>query len=136
MEFKIDGLAEFQEKVKLVEKKAPDRILKELDKQGRKLKKAAVANTPVGKGTKRKISKSYKLLKTERVGSGFEKGITNKSPHYHLVERGHNIVRKKGQPPVGYVPGKFFFEKTIQEMEQPMNRDLRAWLDELYKELK
>ena len=35
-DFKIEGLEEFQEKLKTIEKKAPDRILDKLDDEGKK----------------------------------------------------------------------------------------------------
>ena len=48
-EFKLEGLQEFQEKLKLIGKKAPDRILDKLDESGKKLRKKVRENTPKGK---------------------------------------------------------------------------------------
>ena len=44
--FKIEGLEEFKEKIKLIEKKAPDRILNKLDKEGNYLRRSMRKNTP------------------------------------------------------------------------------------------
>ena len=84
--FKVEGLEEFQEKLKTIEKKAPDRILVRLDKEGNKLRKAMRANTPVG--ATGKLQKGYRLEATKKVAGGYEKGLYNRAPHHHLVNNG------------------------------------------------
>lgn len=130
-DFRIKGLEEFQEKLKLVEKKAPDRILDKLDEEGKKLRIAARNNTPKVTGN---LRKGYKLLPVEKIQGGYQKGLTNTSPHFHLVERGHRKVSQNGKE-IGFVPGKFYLEKTVKQEEEPMMDELENWLDELFKEL-
>lgn len=41
--------------------------------------------------------------------------IYSKAPHFHLVERGHIKLNRKGKP-VGFVQGKFFKEKLLMKI--------------------
>lgn len=129
----IKGLDEFQKKIQTVERRAPDRILKELDKQGNYLRRKARPNTP--KGRTGNLRKGYRLTQTEKVGKGYEKGFFNKAPHHHLVNNGHRKVSRSGKL-LGWTPGVFYIEKTIAEEKPVIMSDLQGWLDELYKELK
>lgn len=130
-EFKLEGLDEFQEKLRLIEKRAPDRILYKLDDAGKELRKQARANTPKITGN---LRKGYKLLPVEKIAGGYQKGMTNKAPHFHLVEKGHRKVTPGGRE-IGWTPGKFYLEQTVKEMEEPITEDLREWMDELFQEL-
>ncbi len=129
--FKLEGVEEFREKLRLIEKKAPDRILNKLDDEGKKLRKQARANTPKITGN---LRKGYKLLPVEKVVDGYQKGMTNKAPHFHLVEKGHRKVTPGGRV-IGWTPGKFYLEKTVKEMDEPIAESLKNWLDELFQEL-
>mgnify|MGYP001002058484 FL=1 len=130
---KIEGVEEFQEKLKLIEKKAPDRILDKLDEEGKKLRKQAMNNTKKGKTGN--LRKGYKLLPVEKIKGGYQKGMTNTAPHFHLVEKGHRKVSKSGKE-LGWTEGKFYLDRTVKEMEEPITEDLKDWLDELFQELK
>ena len=131
-DFKIEGLEEFQEKLKTIEKKAPDRILNKLDEEGKKLRVAARDNTPKVTG---KLRKGYKLLPVEKIQGGYQKGMTNTAPHFHLVEKGHRKVSPSGKE-LGWTEGLFMLEKTVKEQEEPIIEELQKWLDELFNELK
>lgn len=131
-DFKVEGLEEFQEKLKLIEKKAPDRILDKLDEEGKKLRVAARDNTPKVTG---KLRKGYKLLPVEKIQGGYQKGLYNNYPTFHLVEKGHRKVSKSGKE-LGWTEGKFMLEKTVKEQEEPIMEELQEWLDELFNELK
>lgn len=131
-DFKIEGLEEFQEKLKTIEKKAPDRILDKLDEEGKKLRVAARDNTPKMTG---RLRKGYKLLPVEKIQGGYQKGMTNTAPHFHLVEKGHRKVSKSGKE-LGWAEGLFMLEKTVKEQEEPIMEELQEWLDELFNELK
>ena len=129
--FKLEGIQEFQEKLRLIERKAPDRILAKLDEEGKKLRKQARGNTPKKTGN---VRKGYKLLPVEKIQSGYQKGMTNTAPHFHLVEKGHRKVTPGGKE-IGFTPGKFYLERTVKELEPEVNTELENWLDELFKEL-
>mgnify|MGYP001003478784 CR=1 FL=1 len=130
---KIEGVEEFQEKLKTVEEKAPDRILDKLDEEGKKLRKQAMNNTKKGKTGN--LRKGYKLLPVEKIKGGYQKGMTNTASHFHLVEKGHRKVSKSGKE-LGWTEGKFYLDRTVKEMEEPITEDLKDWLDELFQELK
>ena len=131
-DFKIEGLEEFQEKLKTIEKKAPDRIIDKLDDEGKKLRKEARANTPRVTG---KLRKGYKLLPVEKIQGGYQKGLYNNYPTFHLVEKGHRKVSPSGKE-LGWTDGLFMLEKTVKEQEEPIMGELQKWLDELFNELK
>ncbi len=129
--FRLEGAEEFQKKLKTIEKKAPDRIIDKLDEEGKKLIKQARTNTPKKTG---KLRKGYKLLPVEKIQGGYQKGLTNTAPHFHLVEKGHRKVSKSGKE-LGWTEGKFYLERTVKEMEEPITQELENWLDELFREL-
>ncbi len=131
-EFKIEGVEEFEKKLKTIEKKAPDRILDKLDEVGKKLRVAARDNTPKVTG---KLRKGYKLTQVEKVQGGYQKGLYNNYPTFHLVEKGHRKVSKSGKE-LGWTEGLFMLEKTVKEQEEPIMEELQEWLDELFNELK
>lgn len=130
-DFEIEGLEEFLEKLKRVEKKAPDRILDQLDDMGKNLRKEVRASMPKETGN---LRKGVTALPVEKIKGGWQKGITNKSPHYHLVERGHRKVSRSGQE-LGWTEGNFYLEKTIMALEGAMTQELKQWLDDLFQEL-
>lgn len=132
-EFEVKGLEEFREKLQTVEKKAPDRILNELDRQGNYFRRQARKNTPVGKTGN--LQKGYRLEQVEKVGNGYQKGIYNKAPHHHLVNNGHKKVSQSGKV-LGWTPGLFYIEKTVAQEENFIYSELQRWLNELYSELK
>lgn len=132
VDFEVHGLEEFREKLRLIEKKAPDRILRELDKQGNKLRKEVRKNTPSKTGG---LRGGWQLAKVEKVAGGYQKGMYNKKPHFHLVEDGHRKVTPGGRE-IGWTPGVFMLEKTMKQQDPVITKELRAWLDELFKELK
>lgn len=131
-EFKLEGAAEFQEKLKLIEKKAPDRILDKLDEAGKELRKQARVNTKKVTG---KLRKGYKLLPVEKIQGGYQKGLYNNYPTFHLVEKGHRKVSPSGKE-LGWTEGKFYLERTVKELEESIMEELQEWLDELFQELK
>lgn len=131
-QFEIKGLEEYQEKLKTVRKKAPDRILKELDNKGNQLRRKARANTPKVSG---KLRGGYQLTKAERRGLGYQKGMYNSAPHHHLVNNGHRKVTPGGRV-VGWTEGLFYIERTVAEQEPIIMSQLQSWLNVLYAELK
>lgn len=132
-DFDIKGLDEFQQKLKTVEKKAPDRILKEMDRQGNSLRRAMRGNTPRGKTGN--LIKGYKTNPVKKTRGGYSKGLYNKAPHHHLVNNGHRKVSPSGKV-LGWTPGLFYVEKTVSEQGGIIFSELQQWLAELYSELK
>ncbi|MDI9412788.1 MAG: HK97 gp10 family phage protein [Bacillota bacterium] len=129
---KIQGLEEFQQKLKTIEKKAPDRILNKLDSEGNALIRAVRANTP--QGPTGNLKKGYRLTQVEKIQGGYQKGLYTRAPHFHLVEKGHRKVTPSGKE-IGWTPGVFMLERTMNEREEQTVESLRHWLDELFEEL-
>lgn len=132
VDFKIEGLEEFEKKLKTVEKKAPDRILKELDRQGNYLRRQARKNTPVKTG---RLQRSYRVTKAEKQGKGYQKGLYNSDQKHHLVHNGHRKVSQSGRV-LGWTNGLFYVDKTVAEEERKINAELQVWLGTLFEELK
>ena len=130
---KIEGVEEFQEKLKTVEEKAPDGIIDELNHEGKKLKTAAKNNTPK---ISNDLRKGYKLLPIEKIKGGYQIGMTNTCGYFHLVERGHRRVSRSGKEFKKPVKGKFYLKKTVEEQEEPITEGLKEWLNTLFQELK
>ncbi len=137
-DFEIEGLEEFKEKLRTIEKKAPDRIINKLDQQGNKLRATAREETPVSdadKPDKKRIKYNYKLKPVEKIKGGYMKGFYNKAPHHHLVNNGHRKVTPGGKE-IGWTPGLFYIEKIIAAQQLPIMIELDRWLNELFEELK
>jgi len=130
--FRLEGVEEFQKKLRTVEKRAPDRIIDKLDEVGRDLRKAARANTPKGKTGN--LRKGYRLTQVEKVQGSYQKGLYNRAPHHHLVNNGHRKVSPSGKE-LGWTEGLFYIEKTMAEQEETIANELENWLDELFQEL-
>ena len=58
------------------------------------------------------------------------------SPHFHLVERGHRIVDKKGRDTGKRVQGKFMVEQTALEYQKAFPKEVEKMVDSLIKGLK
>lgn len=141
-DLKITGLDEFTEKISLVEKKAPDRILNRLEKEAKETKKLAKRNSPDGHDMEKKRSKklknSWKSSQVIRTQGDYQVEIWSKAPHFHLMERPHVYVvgSLHNRRVVGYHPGLFFFKRTIEGLDVKFQSEREGWLNELYEELK
>lgn len=139
------GLDEFENKLDLVNKKAPARIMTYLEKEGtqlktayrKRLKKEAFENP---KKKKNHLRKSLSIKNVKKVGTNVSKDYENDikidykvAPHYHLVEHGHDIVRD-GKV-FGRVKGKKYFKKTILDNEKKFEKQRHKLIDEILKDL-
>lgn len=130
------NLEEFTRKVNEVDKTSPDKIYKSMDKLGNKVKKELKEATPRGGGRKtikKRMSERWTASRTEKKYGTYDKGIRNTAPHYHLVERGHRLV-KNGKE-IGYVDGQRFTEKTLERLEPEIERDMEDIFDKLVGDL-
>lgn len=98
----------------------------------RKIVLSAHENTNTKGDSKRSLGKigSYRLSKVQGYGIRQFVELTVKSPHFHLVEQGHNMVNKKGET-VGFVQGRHYFEKAVKEFEEEMPDSVEAMVDDL-----
>ena len=92
----------------------PAETEKAMRKEANRMKKELVSASPVGKGRKRKISKSWKMTINGSSSRALEATLRNTSPHFHLVERGHVMKTMHGKIK-GFKQGTFFFKRTVEK---------------------
>lgn len=133
MSIEFEGLSEFQQDLLVMAQKTlPKESFKIMRKIGNK---AAVsirkeARSKVGRKTGT-YHKRFKRGKVFRDGSGaIVARVINSSPHAHLIEYGHKLVR--GGKTVGFVTGKNVMYNGMKNFDSSGEFDkmLSAWLDE------
>jgi len=131
-DIKWSGMTELYSKLEEVRIKFPFKEEEILKKLGTTLKASAKAKTPVGKN-KEHLKDSYTVSKAEFGDHLTSANLVTKSPHWHLVEAGHDIVqggeKGKGGVVTGHVPGKFMVEISLQEMDATLPTVIETWLD-------
>lgn len=110
---------EFIGRLQTVQKNFPDDVATVLNRGANRMIKALKTNSPDGgKDHKGKLNKSWKK-KIEGYGKDIHANIYSTAPHFHLVDRGHKIMDKKGHEK-GFVQGKHFLQKTIDEQQDDL----------------
>lgn len=110
---------EFIDRLQTVQKNFPDDVETVLNRGANRMIKALKTNSPdSGKDHKGKLNKSWKK-KIEGYGKDIHANIYSTAPHFHLVDRGHKIMDKKGHEK-GFVQGKHFLQKTIDEQQNDL----------------
>ena len=118
---------EFIGRLQTVQKNFPDDVATVLNRGANRMIKALKTNSPdSGKDHKGKLNKSWKK-KIEGYGKDIHANIYSTAPHFHLVDRGHKIMDKKGHEK-GFVQGKFFKEKAIDENIDDIKSDMKEKL--------
>lgn len=114
---------EFIGRLQAVQKEFPDDVEVVLNRGANRMVRALKENSPdSGKDHKGKLNKSWEK-EIEGYGKNIHADIYSTAPHFHLVDRGHKIVDKKGHEK-GFVQGKHFLQKTIDEQQD----DLREYM--------
>lgn len=130
MELKMEGFEACFTELKDVVKNTPLSARRGLQRSANQFKKTARDRTPdSGKEHKSKLKKEYGI-RIKEEGYTMKALVFNSAPHFHLIERGHElIIRGKN---CGFVPGKYMFEKTVDEYEEKMPQIIE---NEIEKEL-
>lgn len=137
-EFTISGLSEVTESFEKIIKAYPDKAGDLLRKNAFKLRKEVVNNVKSDTKSKGKSKKSlaklgsYKVSQVKGIGENQYVEISAKSPHFHLVEHGHNLVIKGKN--IGFVPGKHMMEKAAKNFEDNSEQMAQELIDKLLKE--
>lgn len=123
---------EFIGRLELIQREFPDDSEIVLKRSADRMIRALKENSPdSGSEHKGKLNKSWRK-EIEGYGKNIHANIYSTAPHFHLVDRGHKIVDKKGNEK-GFVQGKHFLQKTIDEQDD----DLREYmLKSLYRQVK
>lgn len=110
---------EFIGRLETVQKDFPDDVETVLNRGANRMVRALKTNSPdSGNDHKGKLNKSWKK-KIEGYGKDIHANIYSTAPHFHLVDRGHKIMDKKGHEK-GFVQGKHFLQKTIDEQQDDL----------------
>lgn len=110
---------EFIGRLQTVQKNFPDDVETVLNRGANRMIKALKTNSPdSGNDHKGKLNKSWKK-KIEGYGKDIHANIYSTAPHFHLVDRGHKIMDKKGHEK-GFVQGKHFLQKTMDKQQDDL----------------
>lgn len=123
MEIKIDGIEEVEKGIQELVKEIPAAANDGLLAVARKFRASAKARTPdSGIAHKAKLKKKYGIKTIEKTRDNVTVMVYNSAPHYHLVERGHQLIIRGVNK--GFVEGKHMFEKTVNEYEKIVPQEL------------
>ena len=137
MGLEIQGLDTLQQKLNYISNRYPYESEILLTKMGNKFRNSVKKKTPdSGCENKRKLMKSYRVSKVQGAGKDLYVEFRSTSPHFHLVERGHRIVDKKGRDTGKRVQGKFMVEQTVLEYQKAFPKEVEKMVDNLLRGLK
>ena len=137
MGLEIQGLDTLQQKLTYISNRYPYESEVLLTKMGNKFRNSVKKRTPnSGYESKRTLMKSYRVSKVQGAGKDLYVEFRSTSPHFHLVERGHRIVNKKGRDTGKRVQGKFMVEQTVLEYQKAFPKEVEKMVDKLLKGLK
>lgn len=132
MEYGCDfhELTDYKELLKGKLKSFPNECKKFIKNECKKLKQKtkSFANSEVGKS-----DKSHKhYVDGFKDGKPFDNGDTfccrvyNNTPHAHLIENGHKIVRNNSQ--IGFVSGKYIMQKSGDNFQDEFVKNTEDFL--------
>lgn len=136
----IKGLDELTADLEKLISKYPDKAGELLKKNAKDFRKAYI--NKVKSAAKHKSGRSKSLVKTGNTKIYPVKGFGSRqyvevgatSPHFHLFERGHNLIVPWMPWVSGFVEGRHCMEETIDEYEDKLPDVALAMCDELLKE--
>ena len=137
-EFTISGLSEVTESFEKIIRAYPDKAGDILRRNAFRLRNHVVKNVKSDTKSKGKSKKSlakpssYKVSQVKGTGKNQYVEISAKSPHFHLVEHGHNLVIKGKN--IGFVPGKHMMENAVKNFEDKSEQMAQELIDKLLKE--
>lgn len=138
MEFRVTGLGELERDLKKAVNQCPEVAKDTLKTLGNDFKKAAKnkanrdlkSHTRTGNQKKKAIKAKWgSKVVGDRLGMAAL--IWNSARHFHLVDKGHNLV-KDGRV-IGFVPGKHIMQKTKQEFEEIVPEVFEKMIDNILR---
>lgn len=133
----VTGIETVTKEFKSLVAKYPDRAGELLRMQGVAIRKEVIKNVKESVGTihsKKSLSKagSYRVSQPKGLGIRQTVEISAQSPHFHLVEHGHELIVNGENR--GFVPGKHMMADAVKKREKEMPAAVDAMLGELLKE--
>lgn len=127
--FDISELDNLSKKMlKLANSEMPRECKKFIKKEGNKLKKITKSNAK--SLVKRKTGeyvKGIKSGKSYKYSGMWSNRVYSTSPHAHLIENGHRIVKNKKE--YGFVEGKHVFERSGKIFENEFVKDVEDFIN-------
>ena len=163
-ELTVDGLDDLISDFNKIVKKYPDAAEKELYRQGGKWSEDVNEKMPTsyGKGKEPTLKKWKRTRVRDFSGHTLEIDVSNKAPHWHLIENGHELYitperyaamqegkltlkgarhkgkrrtkDSKGMIHAGFVPGKHYAEKTRKEWQSIFPEEIQKFIDKMLKD--
>lgn len=125
---------EFTAKLTELQKKFPLEQEYSVRRSANKLRKIIINESPdSGTDHKLKLNKSWSVRMTGFRATTIQAEIYSKSPHFHLVERGHVIKTRSGKVK-GFKQGTFFLKKTVNDNQKEIIDDMEKMFFELIKD--
>lgn len=154
-------MEEFLDALDVVQKKAPGRMIEEVEREGRQvanLYKRRIRphklSGNLSKGTKAQKGVSMRVLSQQRKDYANSVYRTEKAPHFHLFEDGHRVVprgkgkgiygqKKRAKPykrypdkgGLGKVKGKHEFDRMIDQESPRLQKRRERVIEKLFREL-
>jgi hypothetical protein len=111
----------------------PEKGAKFIDKQSKKLANKVRTRTHIGPTGN--LKKSWRKTKAKEKKGAIRGEVKSTAPHAHLLEYGHKITKVKGGPVLGFVPGQHMLQTSFNEINAEWDGEMKAWFDNLVKEL-
>lgn len=154
--FRMEGFEELAAELSRLSKKYPERSGELLKQEAKNFRKEVIKNvkkdTHPNADNKRSLSKAsqYKISQVQGFGDKQFVEISAKSPHFHLVEHGHEMImpythgikgvkgavakNENGGQRVGFVEGKHMMDKARRTYEERLPEAIDRMVDELLSE--
>ena len=134
---RVTGIESFIHELNQLAQKYPDRAGELLEKEGKNFRKLVINNVELLVGTthsRKSLHKvgSYRVSKAKGIGKHQYVEISAKSPHFHLVEHGHQLI--VGGKPKGFVPGKHMMSNAVIICRREVPKAVEDMVDTLLKE--
>lgn len=142
--FEID-FSELTESLTKAARKYPDKAESRLRTVSNRFRRDVINDTKSQvKEHTGNLIKGMKLDRIRGYGANIERDFRGTSPHFHLIENGHEIVTaktkngkqiKNGGKKIGFVEGKHIVKKKREQYaEYVMPFEMKRLLDEITKE--
>lgn len=138
VEVTMRGVDEVVESLKDLARRYPDSAGNALRKEARVLrgritqKASARLNSDGTSKVSLKKDTSYSVSQPKGYSEGQYVDLSAKSPHFHLVERGHRVTNKQGRV-LGHAEGRYFMKDAVDEYEPEFEEAAERMLDDLLK---
>lgn len=141
-EIKLDGLDDLMKSLEELAKKYPDRAGELLQKEARDTRTEVTKNIREHLNTdgssKRSLAKagSYAVSPVQNYGVNQYVELSAKSPHFHLIENGHELIdhRTGSKMGKGFVLGYKFMDEAIRKAQLTMPKTAEKMIETLIKD--